>query len=73
MLLLADNTPVHLAPPAPAGPAYATCVSQMIDALTGTRAAHLAARSNLGSVSLLDAALRSIRTGRRCPVEAGAT
>lgn len=62
----------------PAAPGYATCITAMIDSLIDrpaasspadfARPAYPSARHSLGSMALLDAALRSVQTGRRCQV-----
>lgn len=60
-------TPEHLALPDPA-PNYLTCITDMIDAVSGAANPPGPAVGNLGSIALLDAAIKSATTGRPAPV-----
>ncbi|MFJ8630985.1 Gfo/Idh/MocA family protein [Streptomyces sp. NPDC093568] len=54
-------------PEAPAG--YQLVIEAMVDVLHGGSSLELAAEQNLGSIALLDAALRSAALARPCPVD----
>ncbi len=60
-------TPEHLALPDSA-PNYLTCITEMIDAVSGAADPPGPAVGNLGSIALLDAAIKSATTGRPAPV-----
>lgn len=67
--VLADHTQAGALAFPEATPGYAACITKMISTLFGERTGYPGARYSLVSMALLDAALSSIRTGRRCQVE----